>query len=194
MINGEHVCLLKFSISKNRTKENDENLSELELKSFWYKLHKKVFVEKWIKLYISQFLTIFDEPKTKLKVINVITRLCNTCYRLTSCNQFQLVFEQFWMIFEMRQLATGITPNLGNHNRKIDWTTVQFGLVLWNFLVQRTEPANTRLDSASILAQPWLEPATSWSHGNTITEPFVCWLLNKLSVGLDNRDTSVTHR
>ena len=89
MINGEHVCLLKFSISKNRTKENDENLSELELKSFWYKLHKKVFVEKWIKLYISQFLTVFDEPKTKLKVINVVTRLCNARDRFQSLNSFE---------------------------------------------------------------------------------------------------------
>ena len=47
------------------------------------------------------------------------------------------------MIFEMRQLATRITPNLGNHNRKIDRTTVQFSLVLWIFSVHRTEPANT---------------------------------------------------
>jgi len=41
------------------------------------------------------------------------------------------------MIFEMRQLATGMTPNLGNHNRKIDQTTV------WFSLVHRTELANT---------------------------------------------------
>jgi len=41
LIDGEHICLLKVSISKNRMKQNDEDLSELELKSFWYKLHKK---------------------------------------------------------------------------------------------------------------------------------------------------------
>ena len=44
----------------------------------------------------------------------------------------------------MRQLATRITPNLGNRNRKIDQTMVQFSSVLWIFLVHRTEPANTR--------------------------------------------------
>jgi len=47
------------------------------------------------------------------------------------------------MIFEMRQPATRITPNLGNHNRKIDRTTVRFSSVLWIFSVHRTEPANT---------------------------------------------------
>ena len=97
---------LKISISKNRMKQNDENLSELGLKSFWYKF------PKWIWLYLSQFSTVFDEPKIKLKVINVITRLHNACDRLTSCNLFQPVFEWFWMIFEMRRPAIGITPNL----------------------------------------------------------------------------------
>jgi len=33
---GEHICLLKISISKNRIKQNDENLSELKSKSFWH--------------------------------------------------------------------------------------------------------------------------------------------------------------
>ena len=47
----------------------------------------------------------------------------------------------------MRQLATRITPNLGNHNRKIDWTMVWFSSVLWIFSVHRTEPANTTLQS-----------------------------------------------
>ena len=37
------------------SKQHDENLSELELKSFWYKLHKKVIVPKWMWLYLSQF-------------------------------------------------------------------------------------------------------------------------------------------
>ena len=32
--------------------QNDENLSELELKSFWYKSDKKAFVQKWIWLYL----------------------------------------------------------------------------------------------------------------------------------------------
>jgi len=41
LIEGEHICLLKIFISKNRMKQNDENLSELELKLFWYKLLKK---------------------------------------------------------------------------------------------------------------------------------------------------------
>jgi len=98
---------------------------------------------KWISLYLSQFLTVFDEPKIKLKVINVVTRLCNTHNRLTGCNWFQPVFEWFWMIFEMRQPATRITPNLGNHNQKIDRTMVWFSSILWIFSVHRTEPANT---------------------------------------------------
>ncbi|EDR10341.1 uncharacterized protein LACBIDRAFT_325301 [Laccaria bicolor S238N-H82] len=81
--------LLKTQAECNvATMQNDESLSELELKSFWYKLHKQVFVPKWIWLYLSQFLTVFDEPKTQLK------------------------------IFELRQPATGPTPNLGNCNRK----------------------------------------------------------------------------
>ena len=46
MIDGEHICILKVSISKNRMKKNDEDLSELELKSFWYKLHKKSICPK----------------------------------------------------------------------------------------------------------------------------------------------------
>jgi len=99
---------------------------------------KKVFIPKWISLYLSQFLTVFDEPKIKLKVINVVTGLCNACDHLTGCNRFQLVSEQFWIIFEMRQPATRITPNLGNHNWKIDQTMV------WFSSVHRTEPANTK--------------------------------------------------
>ena len=67
--------------------ENDENLSELESKSFWYKLHRKVFVPELIWLYLSQFLTVFDETKTQLKVIDVITRVCNECDCLTDCKQ-----------------------------------------------------------------------------------------------------------
>ena len=47
----------------------------------------------------------------------------------------------------MRQLATRITPNLGNCNWKIDQTMVWFSLVLWIFSVHRTEPANTRHSS-----------------------------------------------
>ena len=86
-------------------KQNDENLSELELKSFWYKSHKKVFVRKWIWLYLSQFLTIFDEPKTQSKIINVVTRVCNACDRSTDCNQLKPVFERFLNIFDInRQL------------------------------------------------------------------------------------------
>jgi hypothetical protein len=46
----------------------------------------------------------------------------------------------------MRQLATGITQNLGNRNRKKDRTAVRFSSVLWIFSVHRTEPANTNLD------------------------------------------------
>ena len=69
-------------------KQNDENLSELESKSFWYKSHKKAFVQKWIWLYLSQFLTVFDEPKNQLKVINVATRVCNACDHSTDSNRF----------------------------------------------------------------------------------------------------------
>jgi len=43
----------------------------------------------------------------------------------------------------MGQLATRITPNLGNHNRKIYQTMVWFSSVLWIFSVHRTELANT---------------------------------------------------
>ena len=42
LIDGEHIFLLRISISKNWMKQNDENMTELELKSFWYKSHKKV--------------------------------------------------------------------------------------------------------------------------------------------------------
>ena len=35
LIDGEHIFLLKILISNNSIKQNDENLSELELKSFW---------------------------------------------------------------------------------------------------------------------------------------------------------------
>ena len=55
--------------------QNDENLSELELKSFWYMSDKNGFGYT----YLSHFLTVFDGPKTQLKVINVATRVCNTC-------------------------------------------------------------------------------------------------------------------
>jgi hypothetical protein len=41
LIDGKNICLLEFFASNNRMKKNDENLSELELNSFWYKLHKK---------------------------------------------------------------------------------------------------------------------------------------------------------
>ena len=84
-------------------------------------------------------------------------------------NQFQPVFEQCWMIFEMRQPATGITPNLGNHNWKIDWTMVQFSLVLWIFLVHRTEPANTMFKWA-------LWSSFSWESQVVVrTEHPGCW-------------------
>ena len=76
-------------------KQNDENMTELELKSFWYRSHKKVFVQKWIWLYLSQFLTVFDEPKTQLKVINVVTTVRNTRDRSTDCNRLKPVFERF---------------------------------------------------------------------------------------------------
>ena len=89
-------------------------------------------------------LNCFWWTKDQIEGNNVITRLCNTCDHLTGCNRFQLVFEQFWMIFEMRQPATRITPNLGNHNQKIDQTTVRFSSVLWIFSVHRTELANTK--------------------------------------------------
>ena len=42
-MDGKHICLQKTSISKNKMKQNDENLSELESKSFWYKLHEKKY-------------------------------------------------------------------------------------------------------------------------------------------------------
>ena len=67
-------------------KLNDENLSESELKSFWYKLHKKAFVQKWTWLYLSQLLTTPDDQKPQLNVINVATRVCNTFDCLTDCN------------------------------------------------------------------------------------------------------------
>ena len=43
LIDGEHIFLLNISTSKNWMKRDDENMTELELKSFWYKSHKKVF-------------------------------------------------------------------------------------------------------------------------------------------------------
>jgi len=77
-------------------------LGELELKSFW---HKKLFVPKWIWLYLSQFLTVFDEPKTPLKVINVVIRANNARDRLTC---LLMVLN----IFEMRQ--PGYTKGCNN--------------------------------------------------------------------------------
>ena len=74
-------------------KQNDENLIALELKSLWYKSHKKVFVQKWIWSYFSQFLTKFYEPKTEFKVINVVTRVCNSRDSSTDCNRLKLVIE-----------------------------------------------------------------------------------------------------
>ena len=56
LIDGEHIFLLENSTSKSWMKENNENLSELELKSFWYKSHKKalykngfgyIFLSSW---------------------------------------------------------------------------------------------------------------------------------------------------
>jgi len=65
------------------------------------------------------------------------------------------------MIFEMRQPATGITPDLGNCNRKIDRTTGRFSSVLWIFSVHRTEPANTRPKGHSDTDPTrYLQPAT----------------------------------
>ena len=52
----------------------------------------------------------------------------------------------------MRQPATRITPNLGNHNRKIDRTMDRFSSVLWIFSVHRTEPANTNSDDGPLSA------------------------------------------
>jgi hypothetical protein len=96
LIDGGNICLLEVFTSNNRMNKKDENLSELELNSFWYKLHKKnIFVSEWIWLYFSQFLTVFDEPKIKLKVIKVVKRLRNSRDRLTGCNRFKPVFERF---------------------------------------------------------------------------------------------------
>jgi hypothetical protein len=76
-MDGEYICLPKTSISKNRVKENDENISELESKSFWYKLHKRILVSKCIWSYLFQFLTVVDEPRVALNVIIMVTRVCN---------------------------------------------------------------------------------------------------------------------
>jgi hypothetical protein len=40
-MDGEHIYLPQISISKNRMKQNDQNMSELESKSFWDKLHER---------------------------------------------------------------------------------------------------------------------------------------------------------
>jgi len=40
-MDGGHILLPKISIYKNRTKQTDQNMSELKSKSFGYKLHKK---------------------------------------------------------------------------------------------------------------------------------------------------------
>ena len=82
-------------------KESDENMTELELKTFWYKSHKKVFVQKWIWLYLSQFLTIFDEPKTQLKVVNMVTRVCGTHDRLTDCNRLNRFLNGFKIFLKL---------------------------------------------------------------------------------------------
>ena len=86
------------------------------------------------------------------------TRVCNTHDRSTDCNQLKPVFEWFKNIFETQQPATRIAPNSGNCNLKIDWTMVQFSLVLWLFAVLWTEPLNTsniqNVDQCSLCCCP----------------------------------------
>jgi hypothetical protein len=72
---GEHILLPIIPISNNRIKQNEQNMSELESK---YKLHNKILVLKWIWLYLSQSLTVFDEPRVKFKVIIMVTSICNS--------------------------------------------------------------------------------------------------------------------
>ena len=43
LIDGKHISLLEIEISKIWMNQNDKNLSELELKSFWYKSDKNGF-------------------------------------------------------------------------------------------------------------------------------------------------------
>ena len=43
LIDGEHIFLLNIATSKNWMKQNDEDMTELQLKSFWYKSHKNGF-------------------------------------------------------------------------------------------------------------------------------------------------------
>ena len=61
----------------------------------------------------------------------------------TSWNGLQPVFEQFSNMSKLRQLATELTPNLGNCNHKMDSTKCQFGSVLGLLLVPWTRPSNT---------------------------------------------------
>ena len=81
--------------------------------------------------------------RPNFKVINVVTRVCNACEHLTSCNRLKPIFEWFVDIFETQQLAAGIAPNSGNHNRKIDRTMIWFSSVLLFFVVLWTESLNT---------------------------------------------------
>jgi hypothetical protein len=75
LIDGENICLLEVFTSNNRIKKNYDNLSELELNSFWYKLHKKNICLRMDLVISFSILNRFDETRIKLKIIKVVTRL-----------------------------------------------------------------------------------------------------------------------
>jgi hypothetical protein len=56
-MDDEHIYLPKTSISRNRMKQNDQNMSELESKSFWYKLHER---NNCTKMYLVISFSILD--------------------------------------------------------------------------------------------------------------------------------------
>ena len=58
----------------------------------------------------------------------------------------QSVATSLLNIYKIRQPATVLTPNVGNHNQTKDQTMVQSSMVLWPFLVHPTGPLNTSDD------------------------------------------------
>ena len=66
-MDGEHIYLPQISISKNRMKQNDQNMSELESKSFWDKLHEENTCTKMNLVISFSFLDRFWWTKGRIK-------------------------------------------------------------------------------------------------------------------------------
>jgi len=98
------------------------------------------------------------------------------------------------MIFEMRQPATRITPNLGNRNRKIYQTMVWFSLVLWIVSVHRTvlylapyTPGGLQVVLVDLVDSLWSPPG--FYENSDITTKFFGVHLESTGVQMDSNWT-----